>query len=95
MKKVYEGTIPEDFFNISVFFTDEIVKESVVKLPKEVKNNFKKIRMSYYKGNDSTPIFEQTVQINNQGIANYFRYDYPDYSLVLKLKKNLDSKFKL
>ena len=87
VKKVYEGTIPEDFFNISVFFTDEIVKESVVKLPKEVKNNFKKIRMSYYKGNDSTPIFEQTVQINNQGIANYFRYDYPDYSLVLKLKK--------
>ena len=72
VKKVYEGTIPEDFFNISVFFTDEIVKESVVKLPKEVKNNFKKIRMSYYKGNDSTPIFEQTVQINNQGIANYF-----------------------
>ena len=42
VKKVYEGTIPEDFFNISVF-TDEIVKESVVKLPKEVKNNFKKL----------------------------------------------------
>ena len=35
----------------------------------------------------STPIFEQTVQLNEQGIANYFKYDYPDYSLIVKLKK--------
>ena len=55
--------------------------------PSEVKNKFKKLRMSYYKDNESTPIFEQTVHLNNQGIASYFRYDYPDYSLVLKLKK--------
>ena len=87
VKKVYEGTIPENFFNISVFFTDKVVKESNVKLPNEVMNNFKKIRMSYYKDSGSTPIFEQTVHLNNQGIASYFRYDYPDYSLVLKLKK--------
>ena len=85
--KVYEGTIPTDFFNISVFFTDETVKESDVKLPNKISNKFKKIRMSYYKGNESTPIFEQTVQLNKQGIANYFKYDYPDYSLVVKLKK--------
>ena len=43
--------------------------------------------MSYYKGSESTPIFEQTVQLNEQGIANYFKYDYPDYSLIVKLKK--------
>ena len=87
VKKVYEGTIPENFFNISVFFTDKIVKYSEVDFPSEVKNKFKKLRMSYYKDNESTPIFEQTVHLNSQGIASYFRYDYPDYSLVLKLKK--------
>ena len=75
------------FFNISVFFTDETVKESNVKLPNKINNKFKKIRMSYYKGSESTPIFEQTVQLNEQGIANYFKYDYPDYSLIVKLKK--------
>ena len=85
--KVYEGTIPDNFFNISVFFTDETAVESSVKLPNKVNNKFKKIRMSYYKGSESTPIFEQTVQLNEQGIANYFKYDYPDYSLVVKLKK--------
>ena len=87
VKKVYEGTIPESFFNISVFFTDKIVKESNIDLPKDVINKFKKIRMSYYKDNGSTPIFEQTVHLNTQGVASYFRYDYPEYSLVLKLKK--------
>ena len=87
VKKVYEGTIPENFFNISVFFTDKVLKDSEVKLPKKVKNNFKKLRMSYYRNNESTPIFEQTVHLNNQGIASFFRYDYQDYSLVLKLKK--------
>ena len=87
VKKVYEGTIPEDFFNISVFFTDKVVEYSEVDFPSEVKNKFKKLRMSYYKDNESTPIFEQTVHLNSQGIASYFRYDYPDYSLVLKLKK--------
>ena len=37
-KKVYEGTIPNKFFNISVFLTDEIIKESNLKLPKEINN---------------------------------------------------------
>ena len=84
--RVYEGTIPDNFFDISVFFTDETSKESNVKLPNNVNNKFKKIRMSYFKGSESTPIFEQTVQLNDQGIANYFKYDYPDYSLIVKLK---------
>ena len=86
-KKVYEGTIPEKFFNISVFITDKIIKESDVKLSKKINNKFKQIRMSYYQDNDQTPIFEQTVNLNDQGLANYFRYDYQEYSLVLKLKK--------
>ena len=34
-----------------------------------------------------TPVFEQTVHLNKQGIASFFRYDYPDYSLELNLKK--------
>ena len=93
-KKVYEGTIPNKFFNISVFLTDEIIKESNLKLPKEINNKFKKIRMSYYQDNEQIPVFEQTINLNDQGVANFFRYDYPDYSLVLKLKKitlvNLD-----
>ena len=65
-----------------------------LKLPKEINNKFKKIRMSYYQDNEQTPVFEQTINLNDQGVANFFRYDYPDYSLVLKLKKitlvNLD-----
>tara|TARA_B100000963_G_scaffold359758_1_gene388084 strand:- start:331 stop:1128 length:798 start_codon:yes stop_codon:yes gene_type:complete len=93
-KKVYEGTIPDKFFNISVFLTDEVSKESKLKLPKEISNKFKKIRMSYFQDNQQIPVFEQTVNLNDQGVANFFRYDYPDYSLVLKLKKitlvNLD-----
>ena len=87
IKKVYEGTIPEKFFNISVFITDKIIKESDVKLSEKINNKFKQIRMSYYQDNDQTPIFEQTVNLNDQGLANYFRYDYTEYSLVLKLKK--------
>ena len=53
-QKVYEGTIPESFFNISVFFTDKICQKSNIDLPKDVINKFKKIRMFYYKDNGST-----------------------------------------
>jgi hypothetical protein len=93
-KKVYEGTIPDKFFNISVFITDEIIKEADLELPEEINNKFKKIRMSYYQDNQQTPVFEQTINLNDQGVANFFKYDYADYSLILKLKKinlvNLD-----
>ena len=43
--------------------------------------------MAYYQDKVQTPIFEQTLHLNNQGIASFFRYDYPDYSLELNLKK--------
>ena len=87
VRNVYEGTIPDKYFKISVFFTDEIqtVKNDI--LPESISNEFRKIKMAYYQDNEQVPIFEQTVLLNNQGIANSFQYDYPDYSLSLKLKK--------
>ena len=87
VKKVYEGTIPDKFFNVSVFFTDDEVSVNENVLPEGVINKFKKIRMAYYQDKLQTPIFEQTVHLNIQGIASFFRYDYPDYSLELDLKK--------
>ncbi len=86
-RKVYEGTIPDKFFNISVFFTDRIIKEPNDVLIDGVINKFKKIRMSYYQDDSQTPIFEQIVHLNEQGVASFFRYDYPEYSLELRLKK--------
>ena len=86
IREVYEGTIPDKFFNISVFFTDEVVKIEKKNLPDGITNKFKKIRMAYYQDNNQTPVFEQTVHLNEQGIASFFKYDYPDYSLELKLK---------
>ena len=87
VRNVYEGTIPDKYFNISVFFTDEVVSVDKKKLDKGIKNKFRKVRMAYYQDKVQTPIFEQTVHLNNQGIASFFRYDYPDYSLELNLKK--------
>ena len=87
VRNVYEGTIPDKFFNISVFFTDEVVSVEKKKLDNGVINKFKKIRMAYYQDKIQTPIFEQTVHLNEQGIASFFRYDYPDYSLELNLKE--------
>ena len=87
VRNVYEGTIPDKYFKISVFFTDEIkiVKNNIIS--KNISNEFRKIKMAYYQDSEQTPIFEQTVLLNDQGIANSFQYDYPDYSLSLKLKK--------
>ena len=87
VRNVYEGTIPDKYFKISVFFTDEVqtIKNDI--LPKNISNEFRKIKMAYYQDSEQTPIFEQTVLLNDQGIANSFQYDYPDYSLFLKLKK--------
>ena len=87
VRDVYEGTIHDKFFNISVFFTDKILSVDNKILPKGVVNKFKEIRMAYYQDKVQTPIFEQTVQLNEQGIASYFKYDYPDYSLELNLEK--------
>ncbi len=87
VRNVYEGTIPDKVFNISVFLTEEIVSVDKTILPKGVENKFRKIRMAYYQDKQQTPVFEQTVHLNNQGIASFFKYDYPDYSLELNLKK--------
>ena len=87
VRDVYEGTIPDKYFNISVFFTDEIISVDKSLLGKGVLNEFKKIRMAYYQDKEQTPIFEQTIHLNKQGIASYFKYDYPEYSLELNLKK--------
>jgi len=87
VRNVYEGTIPDKYFNISVFFTDEVVSVDKNKLGKGIINKFKELRMAYYQDKVQTPIFEQTLRLNNQGIASFFRYDYPDYSLELNLKK--------
>ncbi|MEE2694916.1 MAG: DUF1849 family protein [Pseudomonadota bacterium] len=86
-RKVYEGTIPEKFFNISVFFTEKELSIENSLIPKGVINKFREIRMSYYQDNSQTPIFEQTVHLNEQGIASFFRYDYPEYSLILNLEE--------
>ena len=77
----------KNIFNISVFFTDEVVSVDKKKLDKGINNKFRKVRMAYYQDKVQTPIFEQTLHLNNQGIASFFRYDYPDYSLELNLKK--------
>jgi hypothetical protein len=87
VRNVYEGTIPDKSFNISVFFTDQETSVDKDLISKDVINKFKKIRMSYYQDKGQVPVFQQTVHINEQGIASFFRYDYPDYSLELNLKK--------
>ncbi len=87
VRNVYEGTIPDKVFNISVFFTDEITSVDNDVISKGVINKFKKIRMAYYQDKAEVPVFEQTVHLNEQGIASFFRYDYPEYSLELNLKK--------
>ena len=87
VRNVYEGTIPDKSFNISVFFTDQETSVDKNLISKDVINKFKKIRMAYYQDKGQVPVFEQTVHINEQGIASFFRYDYPDYSLELNLKK--------
>ena len=87
VKKVYEGTIPEKFFQISVFFTGETSKGSKKLLPKGVENKFQKIRMAYFQDKTQEPILELTAHINEQGIGSFFKYDYPEYSLIMNLKK--------
>tara|TARA_B100000963_G_scaffold359166_2_gene385672 strand:- start:558 stop:1346 length:789 start_codon:yes stop_codon:yes gene_type:complete len=87
VRNVYEGTIPDKFFNISVFFIDQETSIDRKLVPNGVVNKFKKIRMAYYQDKSEIPVFEQTIHLNKQGIASFFRYDYPDYSLELNLKK--------
>ena len=43
--------------------------------------------MAYYEENKQTPQMELTARVNKQGVVSYFLYDYPEYSLKIKLKK--------
>ena len=79
--------MPENFFNISTFINQKSFKFTSIDLPKEVKNKFWDVRMAYYEEDSQTTSLELTAKINRQGIVSYFKYDYPDYSLVMKLKK--------
>ena len=86
-KQVYEGTLPDSFFNISTFINKKSFKLEDIELPKDVVNKFWDVRMAYYEGKSQTPSLELTAKMNQQGIVSYFKYDYPDYSLKMKLKK--------
>ena len=87
VKKVYEGTIPDKFFNISVFFTSETFEEENKALPQFVDKKFFKIRLAYYQDKTPTPMLEITQHVNKEGIASYYKFDYPEYSLEMNLKK--------
>ena len=87
VKKVYEGTIPDKFFNISVFFTSETFEEENKALPQFVDKKFFKIRLAYYQDKTPTPMLEITQHVNKEGIASYYKFDYPEYSLEMSLKK--------
>ena len=85
--KVYEGTIPNNYMNISTFFNNNSIIEDLPTLPKEVINKFWKIRMTYYKEDNQTPEMELTANINKQGVVSFFKYDYPEYTIIARLKK--------
>ena len=86
-KKVYEGSIPNNFLNISTFINES--KSTLAKelLTDDVLNEFYTVRMAYYEDKSSVASLELTAKINKQGLVSYFKYDYPDYSLVMDLKK--------
>lgn len=85
--KVYEGSIPNKFLNISTFISDKPIIVDEKKLDKNIKNEFWVVRMAYYDENKDLPEMELTAHINKQGFVNYFKYDYPRYSLEMKLRK--------
>ena len=86
-KKVYEGSIPNNFLNISTFINES--KSTLAKelLTDDVLNEFYTVRMAYYEDKASVASLELTAKINKQGLVSYFKYDYPDYSLIMNLKK--------
>ena len=53
----------------------------------KINNKFWTVRMAYYEDTNQTPQMELTANINNQGVVSYFKYDYPNYSLEMNLKK--------
>ncbi|MDC3091386.1 DUF1849 family protein [Rickettsiales bacterium] len=85
--KVYEGTIPSNYIEISTFIHAEKINENQINLPKEIQKDFWSVRMAYYKDSNQTPEMEMSARMNKQGVVSFFRYDYPNYSLDIKLKK--------
>lgn len=91
-QNVYEGSLPEKTLNISTFIGDSSFKEKLnIFSDKVIDNNFWDIRMAYYEGDSPTSSLELSAKINKQGVVSFFKYDYPEYTLLMKLKK-IDTK---
>ena len=86
-EKVYEGSIPNNYLNISTFINEGFTEEDSRLIPEKINNKFWTVRMAYYEDTNQTPQMELTANINNQGVVSYFKYDYPNYSLEMNLKK--------
>ena len=87
-QNVYEGSLPEKTLNISTFIGDLSFKEESKNFSENgINNNFWDIRMAYYEGKSSTSSLELSAKINKQGVVSFFKYDYPEYTLLMKLKK--------
>ena len=85
--KVYEGSLPENFLEITTFISEKNEKIDSKLLSSQIKNSFRNVRMAYFENQSETPSLELTAKINSQGIVGFFQYDYPTYSLVMSLKK--------
>tara|TARA_Y100000991_G_scaffold144178_1_gene108894 strand:+ start:356 stop:1159 length:804 start_codon:yes stop_codon:yes gene_type:complete len=85
--KLYEGSLPEKYLNISTFISQESVINKSKFIPKEIDNIFWDVRMAYYEEKKQVPEMELTLKLNKQGVITFYKYDYPDYSLIMKLKK--------
>lgn len=85
--KVYEGSLPENFLEITTFISDKNEKIDSNIINSDIKNSFRNVRMAYFENKSEVPSLELTAKVNNQGIVSYFQYDYPTYSLMMNLKK--------
>ena len=86
-KKVYEGSLPENFLEITTFISDKNEKIDSNIINSDIKNSFRNVRMAYFENKSEVPSLELTAKLNSQGIVSYFQYDYPTYSLMMNLKK--------
>ncbi len=85
--KVYEGSLPENYLEITTFIGEKIEKVDQKLIDPKVENSFRNVRMAYFENQSETPALELTANINKQGIVSFFQYDYPTYSLKMNLKK--------
>ena len=75
--KVYEGSLPENFLEITTFISEKKEKIDSKLLSSQIKNSFRNVRMAYFENQSETPSLELTAKINSQGIVGFFQYDYP------------------